>query len=126
MVKRVDVTDELIASLEEAVKIMEGRTAPSRIWRPPAKVDVRAIRSRIGLSQANFAKRFGSPPAPCVNGSKADVTITLGTDCRSRSSLRKNHLAALGHCAGSGPGCPARGHAGRLRARDSAACLGRG
>ena len=59
MVKRVDVTDELIASLEEAVEIMEGRTAPSRVWHPPAKVDVRAIRSRTGLSQANFAKRFG-------------------------------------------------------------------
>ena len=59
MVKRVDVTDELIASLEEAVEIMEGRTAPSRVWHPPAQVDVRAIRSRTGLSQANFAKRFG-------------------------------------------------------------------
>ena len=59
MAKRVDVTDELIASLAEAGDIMAGRTAPARAWHPPAAVDVRAIRARTGLSQANFAKRFG-------------------------------------------------------------------
>ncbi len=59
MAKRTDVTDELISSLDEAVDIMEGRTAPARAWHLPAAVDVRAIRARTGLSQANFAKRFG-------------------------------------------------------------------
>ena len=59
MAKRVDVTGELIASLGGAVEIMEGRTAPARAWHPPAAVDVRAIRTRTGLSQASFAKRFG-------------------------------------------------------------------
>ena len=59
MAKRVNVADELIASLNEAVEIMEGKVAPSRVWHPPAQVDVRAIRARTGLSQANFAKRFG-------------------------------------------------------------------
>ncbi len=59
MVKRVDVTDELIASLEEGADILAGEVAPSRVWHPPTTVDVRAIRARTGLSQANFAKRFG-------------------------------------------------------------------
>ncbi len=59
MTKRVNVADELIASLTEAVDIVEGRVAPARTWHPPAQVDVRAIRARTGLSQANFAKRFG-------------------------------------------------------------------
>jgi putative transcriptional regulator len=31
----------------------------SRVWHPPAAVDVRAIRARTGLSQPQFARRFG-------------------------------------------------------------------
>jgi putative transcriptional regulator len=57
--KRVDVTDELIASLNEAAEILAGQRAPSRAWRPGAAVDVRAIRTGLGLSQPDFAKRFG-------------------------------------------------------------------
>lgn len=57
--KQVNVTDELIASLQEGVEIMAGRVAPSRAWYPPAAVDVRAIRLRTGLSQVQFARRFG-------------------------------------------------------------------
>lgn len=59
MVKQMDVTDELVASMNEAVEIMAGRAAPARAWHPPAAVDVRAIRAATGLSQPNFAKRFG-------------------------------------------------------------------
>ena len=57
--KRVNIADELVASLQEASDIMAGKVAPSRVWHPPAAVDVRAIRDRTGLSQPNFAKRFG-------------------------------------------------------------------
>jgi putative transcriptional regulator len=59
MGKRVDITNELIASLDEAADIMAGKVAPARVWNPPASVDVRAIRARTGLSQPAFAKRFG-------------------------------------------------------------------
>lgn len=59
MGKRIDITNELIASLDEAGDIMAGRVAPSRVWHPPASVDVRAIRARTRLSQPAFAKRFG-------------------------------------------------------------------
>ena len=59
MTKRVDVTDERIASIEEGVAILAGEIAPSRAWHPPAMVDVRAVRARTGLSQASFARRSG-------------------------------------------------------------------
>ncbi len=57
--KRMDVTDELMASLNETAEIMAGERTPSRAWHPPAMVNVRAIRQRLGLSQPDFAKRFG-------------------------------------------------------------------
>ncbi len=56
---RVDVTDKLMASLDEAAEIVAGSREPSRVWHPPASVDVRAIREGLGLSQAAFARRFG-------------------------------------------------------------------
>lgn len=59
MGKRVDITNELVASLDEAADIMGGKTAPARVWILPAAVDVRAIRARTSLSQAGFARRFG-------------------------------------------------------------------
>ncbi len=59
MVKRVDVTAELIESLEQGADIMMGKIPPARAWHPPAVVDVRAIRARTGLSQTQFARRFG-------------------------------------------------------------------
>lgn len=60
--KRVDITDELMASLDEAAEIVAGVREPSRAWHPPASVDVRAIREGLGLSQAAFARRFGFSP----------------------------------------------------------------
>lgn len=59
MAKRVDVTDELIESLQQAADMMAGKLEPGRVWNPPATVDVRAIRDRTGLSQVGFARRFG-------------------------------------------------------------------
>jgi putative transcriptional regulator len=61
--KRIDITDELIASLDEAAEIVAGRQQPARVWHPPASVDVRAIRNGLGLSQTAFARRFGFSPA---------------------------------------------------------------
>ena len=58
-----DVTDELIASMRESVETLAGRVAPSRFYPAPTKVDVRAIRTGFGLSQAAFARRFGFSPA---------------------------------------------------------------
>ena len=62
MTKSVDLTDELLASLEEAAEIVAGTKVVSRVWAPPATVDVKAIRGRAGLSQVSFARRYGFSP----------------------------------------------------------------
>jgi putative transcriptional regulator len=56
---RVKVADELVASVREMGAIMAGEVAPARAWHPPAHLDVRALRTRLGLSQPAFASRFG-------------------------------------------------------------------
>lgn len=58
---KVDVTEELIASLEEAAQIIAGEVAPARVHHPAAipDVDVRAARQRLGMTQPAFAARFG-------------------------------------------------------------------
>jgi len=58
---KVDLTEELIASMEEAVRIVAGEVAPSRVHHPVAvpDVDVRAARERLGLTQPAFAAKFG-------------------------------------------------------------------
>ena len=61
--KRMDVTDELMESLREGAAIIRGEVEPSRLWAPPADVDVRGIRKRVGLSQAEFGRRFGFSPS---------------------------------------------------------------
>ena len=57
--QRVDVSGELIESLAEGMAILRGQAKASRVWNPPASVDVRAVRARTGLSQTGFARRFG-------------------------------------------------------------------
>jgi putative transcriptional regulator len=54
-----DITDELIASMQEATAIVRGQAEPARIHLPPDVPDVRAIRERLGLSRPAFAERFG-------------------------------------------------------------------
>ena len=56
---RTSVTAELLASAEEALAIVRGEIAPSRVHPAPAAPDVKAIRSKLKLSQAAFAGRFG-------------------------------------------------------------------
>src|ERR671913_1412125 len=53
---------ELIQSAKEALAIARGEMAPARAV-VPSDVDVTAIRKRLGLSQARFAKRFHLSPA---------------------------------------------------------------
>jgi putative transcriptional regulator len=51
--------DELVASVAEGMAILRGEAEPARFYPAPPALDVRAIRSRLGLSQAAFARRFG-------------------------------------------------------------------
>jgi putative transcriptional regulator len=54
------VADDIRAGLEQALAIANDTADPAgyRI-RVPASVDVRAIRRRLGLTQGQFADRFG-------------------------------------------------------------------
>ena len=51
--------DELIASLREGMEILAGKVEPSRFYPARADVDVKGIRQGLGLSQTQFARRFG-------------------------------------------------------------------
>jgi DNA-binding transcriptional regulator YiaG len=55
--------DRLIAIMKQVVDYMEGRTALlMRYIEVPEDVDVRAIRSKRGLSQAEFSRRHALKP----------------------------------------------------------------
>ncbi|MGH6955631.1 MAG: helix-turn-helix domain-containing protein [Caulobacteraceae bacterium] len=45
--------------LREAIAFARGEDAPGLRVHIPAEIDTRAIRARLGLSQAAFARRFG-------------------------------------------------------------------
>lgn len=52
---------ELIESANEALAVAKGEALPARAFLL-ADIDVKAIRKRLGLSQAAFAARFGFSP----------------------------------------------------------------
>ena len=58
----------IIASLREAVDWAEGKDVPVRVTTVEVPtIDVRAMRRRLGLSQAAFATKFGFQPATLRN-----------------------------------------------------------
>jgi len=53
----------LIAAMKEVVNHVEGKVAlPMRYVEVPEQVDVKAIRSKLGLSQAEFSRRYAVSP----------------------------------------------------------------
>ena len=51
--------DRILRSIRNARRYARGETAEGFVAHVPDQVDVRAIRTRMGLSQAAFATRFG-------------------------------------------------------------------
>lgn len=53
--------DKIAEGLQDAVAIARGEAEPGtfRIHEPPEDIDVRAIRKNLGLTQDEFASRFG-------------------------------------------------------------------
>lgn len=51
--------DQQIVSDRDTAPDMADRLAEARIIRPPSEVDVKAVRTKLGLSQATFARRCG-------------------------------------------------------------------
>lgn len=58
--KRKGIGAELIASMEEAVAIVQGKIKPARVtkFKPSVGLDIRMIRLATGLSRAEFAKKY--------------------------------------------------------------------
>ena len=61
--RRSRVAGDIIAGLKEAAAFMRGEIAlPARRVHIPDPIDVRAIRKGTGLSQSEFARRYGFSP----------------------------------------------------------------
>ncbi len=66
--RRPTAGSRIIESLKEAVKWAEGGDVAVRVTTVEAPaIDVRAVRKRLGLSQAAFAAKFGFQPATLRN-----------------------------------------------------------
>ena len=65
---QLSVGQEIIASLKEAIAWTGGEDVPVRVTavKVPA-TDVRAVRRKLGLSQSEFAAKFGFQPATLKN-----------------------------------------------------------
>jgi putative transcriptional regulator len=50
--------DKIAEGLNEAIAIARGEKKPAKIYVPP-EIDVKAVRSKLGLSQDDFASNFG-------------------------------------------------------------------
>jgi putative transcriptional regulator len=50
--------DKIAEGLKEAIAISRGEAKPAKLFVPP-ELDVRAIRTRLHLSQEDFASAFG-------------------------------------------------------------------
>ncbi len=53
--------DKIAAGLREAIAIAHGEAKPARLH-VPAELDVKAIRRKTGLTQDDFAYRYGFSP----------------------------------------------------------------
>lgn len=64
---------EIIEGLKEAIAYAKGEDVPVRVTKVavPDDVDVKAIRERLGLTQLQFAARFGFSPGSIRNWEQA-------------------------------------------------------
>lgn len=67
--------NDLKASLEEALAIAKSEIPPSRVFSYP-RPDIKAIRSKTGLSQSDFAKKLHISPKTLQNWEQGRRTPT--------------------------------------------------
>lgn len=67
--RRQSVGGEIVRALESAVAYAQGRNREVRVHEveAPAAVDVSKVRRKLGMSQSEFAARFGISPATLRN-----------------------------------------------------------
>lgn len=62
------VGESIIQGLQEAIAWSKGKNSEARVTLVHVpKVDVRKVRLKMGLSQSQFATKFGFPPATLKN-----------------------------------------------------------
>jgi putative transcriptional regulator len=72
--KKTRVGERIIEGLEEAIAWSKGAETGSRITRVQVPdVDMCEVRQRMGLSQTQFAAKFGFPPATLRNWEQGRV-----------------------------------------------------
>jgi putative transcriptional regulator len=54
-----ELFEELVESVKEGMAILRGEIEPSRVFVVEKKPDVKSIRSRLGVSQSEFASLLG-------------------------------------------------------------------
>jgi putative transcriptional regulator len=59
-VKRKNVSNELLESMEEMLAVVQGKVKPARVttFKPSIALEIRKIRVGMGLSRAEFARRY--------------------------------------------------------------------
>ncbi len=68
------VGKRIIEGLEEALAWSKGEDVPVRVTQVQVpEIDVSAVRRRMGLSQTQFAAKFGFPPATLRNWEQGRV-----------------------------------------------------
>lgn len=66
--RKLTVGQEIITSLTEAIAWAGGEAIPARVTKVQIPTtDVRAVRRKLGLSQSQFAAKFGFQPATLRN-----------------------------------------------------------
>jgi putative transcriptional regulator len=72
--KQPSVGERIIEGLDQAIAWSRGEDAPVRVNLVQIpEVDIREIRRRMGLSQTQFAAKFGFPPATLRNWEQGRV-----------------------------------------------------
>jgi len=54
-----ELGDRILSGLEDALAFSQGKRGKRRVHRVPRRVDVKAIRTRLAMTQDQFARTFG-------------------------------------------------------------------
>ena len=84
----MSIFDDLKGSLEEAVEIKEGHQAATRVTRSEV-ADVKAIRSQIKVSQAEFAQAMGTS-VDTIKSWESKRRNPTGLAAKVLSAIQKN------------------------------------
>jgi putative transcriptional regulator len=102
--KRAPVGHRIIEGLEEAISWCRGEGERVRVTIVTIpEIDVRQVRRRMGLSQTEFATKFGFPPATLRNWEQGRATPDAST--RVLLAVIAKHSEAVEDVLGSASIC---------------------